>query len=84
MAINTGDQLMDELYRALLDVKVLVARLDRIQVAEVMEEDYSEVALRTKLTELVQAVADLTTHDMLGGFENVAQMVRSQMGEGGG
>lgn len=78
MAIKTVERLMEEVSTALTDAEYLIHRLDRIQMAEVMEEDLPEIQFREKIGKLVQIVAELANHEMLGGFESVAQAVQAQ------
>lgn len=82
MAIKTASKLMEEVAIALMDAEYLIHRLDRIQMAEVMEEDLPEALFRRKIEQLVQLVAKLSDHDMLGGFESVAQAVNNMKGGG--
>src|ERR1700704_334359 len=67
VAIDTAQGLMDEADDAIRLIRAALHHLDRIQMAEVMEEDISEVEFRNKIDSLVQLAAELADHDMLGG-----------------
>lgn len=78
MAIKTVDKLMAEMDIALTDTGYIIHRLDRILHAEVMEEDLPEVLFRAKIDQLVELVAKLADHKMLGRWEHVATRIQME------
>lgn len=78
--IKTAEALKDELFRAVLDARVLIARLDRIQHAEVMEEDISEVEFRDNINTLSALIGEMVDHDLIGGIVSVVAAMEEAEG----